>query len=184
MTSSKTCTKCKTDLPIDQFARHAGRADGYQNQCRPCVRAYNRAYYLTNSDDVKHAVSARYRNNPDKVKAYVKAWQATNPDLFRTYVSKWQDNNVEARRSIAQRRRARLKNNGIFTVSKREIVALYSSPCFYCGSTSQITADHVVPIARGGSHSVGNLVPACDSCNKSKNDRTIMEWKLSKKVVA
>ncbi len=43
--------------------------------------------------------------------------------------------------------------------------------CHYCGETfppSQLTMDHVVPLARGGTSVKGNCVPSCDACNKSK----------------
>jgi len=37
--------------------------------------------------------------------------------------------------------------------------------------------DHVVPLIRGGRHSVGNIIPACRSCNSSKGGKFIIEWK-------
>lgn len=43
--------------------------------------------------------------------------------------------------------------------------------CHYCGNqfpASEITMDHVVPIARGGRSNPGNIVPACRSCNRDK----------------
>lgn len=40
--------------------------------------------------------------------------------------------------------------------------------------------DHVVPISRGGANSIGNIVAACGSCNSSKNDRLLTEWRLIK----
>jgi 5-methylcytosine-specific restriction endonuclease McrA len=38
----------------------------------------------------------------------------------------------------------------------------------------------VIPIARGGKHSIGNLVVACKPCNSQKNKRTIQEWRQLK----
>jgi 5-methylcytosine-specific restriction endonuclease McrA len=32
------------------------------------------------------------------------------------------------------------------------------------------TLDHVHPVARGGSHVLGNLVAACERCNRMKGD--------------
>jgi len=49
--------------------------------------------------------------------------------------------------------------------------------CVYCGSERDITVDHVVPIARGGSHEMGNLAACCAECNSSKGDKTVEEWK-------
>lgn len=43
--------------------------------------------------------------------------------------------------------------------------------CHYCGerfSPSQLTMDHVVPLARGGTSAQGNIVAACRACNRDK----------------
>jgi 5-methylcytosine-specific restriction protein A len=43
--------------------------------------------------------------------------------------------------------------------------------CHYCGhkfKPSEITMDHLVPLARGGESSKNNLVPACKQCNAQK----------------
>jgi hypothetical protein len=56
--------------------------------------------------------------------------------------------------------------------------------CAYCGATSNLTADHIIPISRGGIDprvtkildSADNTVCACKKCNSSKRDRDIFEW--------
>ncbi len=43
--------------------------------------------------------------------------------------------------------------------------------CHYCGkkfAPKDLTMDHVVPIARGGESSKGNIVPSCRDCNQKK----------------
>jgi len=43
--------------------------------------------------------------------------------------------------------------------------------CHYCGGTfapADLTMDHVVPVARGGRSTKGNVVPSCAACNASK----------------
>lgn len=43
--------------------------------------------------------------------------------------------------------------------------------CHYCGRrfpAEELTMDHVVPVARGGKSTKGNIVPACAACNASK----------------
>lgn len=37
--------------------------------------------------------------------------------------------------------------------------------------------DHVVPLSRGGRHSIGNILPACESCNLSKHASYLVEWR-------
>lgn len=55
--------------------------------------------------------------------------------------------------------------------------------CHYCGQKFQsreLTMDHVVPVARGGTSTPGNIVPACKGCNASKKLTTPVEELLKK----
>ena len=40
----------------------------------------------------------------------------------------------------------------------------------------ELTMDHIVPIARGGRSTKGNVVPACKECNNTKKQLLPMEW--------
>ena len=51
--------------------------------------------------------------------------------------------------------------------------------CFYCERAvpaKDLTMDHIVPIARGGRTTKGNVVPACKDCNNKKKQLLPMEW--------
>jgi 5-methylcytosine-specific restriction enzyme A len=51
--------------------------------------------------------------------------------------------------------------------------------CHYCGratAPAELTMDHVVPIARGGKTSKGNVVACCKACNNQKKSLLPMEW--------
>lgn len=51
--------------------------------------------------------------------------------------------------------------------------------CHYCGASTapgDLTMDHIVPIARGGKSTRGNVVPCCKSCNNAKKQLLPMEW--------
>jgi 5-methylcytosine-specific restriction endonuclease McrA len=55
--------------------------------------------------------------------------------------------------------------------------------CQYCGkrfSPKELTMDHIVAVARGGTSTKGNVVPACHSCNQSKKLSTPVEEALKK----
>lgn len=45
--------------------------------------------------------------------------------------------------------------------------------CVYCGSTENLTLDHVTPKSKGGRDSWDNLVTACKPCNSKKGDSII-----------
>ena len=46
------------------------------------------------------------------------------------------------------------------------------SPVFTLG----LTIDHVLPLCRGGTHDLDNLVLACGFCNSSRSGKTVEEW--------
>ena len=51
--------------------------------------------------------------------------------------------------------------------------------CHYCGqrvAAARLTMDHVIPLARGGRSTKGNLVPCCKACNTAKKQLLPMEW--------
>lgn len=56
----------------------------------------------------------------------------------------------------------------------RAIKALYGQRCAYCCLVfDRLTMDHVIPLAKGGSHTASNVVPACRVCNSRKGTRLI-----------
>jgi 5-methylcytosine-specific restriction endonuclease McrA len=50
--------------------------------------------------------------------------------------------------------------------------------CQYCGSTRNLTIDHVIPRSRGGQDTWENLVSCCDKCNVSKGDKYLRETNM------
>ena len=53
--------------------------------------------------------------------------------------------------------------------------------CHYCGKKfppEELTLDHIVPVARGGRSTKGNLVVCCRSCNQEKKFLTPSELLL------
>ena len=55
--------------------------------------------------------------------------------------------------------------------------------CAYCGTTtSDLQRDCVLPISRGGRYTIGNVVPACRSCNTSKCNAEVTTWMRRKRL--
>ena len=60
-------------------------------------------------------------------------------------------------------------------VSRREVFCRDNHTCQYCGSTKHLKLDHVIPRSKGGTHTWGNVVTACEKCNSTKGDRLLHE---------
>lgn len=50
--------------------------------------------------------------------------------------------------------------------------------CQYCGSTRNLTIDHLIPRCRGGQDTWENLVIACSKCNTEKGDKPLQNTRL------
>lgn len=77
-----------------------------------------------------------------------------------------------------QRRLRRRGAAGTHSVSEWSVLKLrYGNRCAYCGRhPDRLTKDHRLPICRGGSNDIGNILPCCGSCNSSKNTLTTAEF--------
>jgi 5-methylcytosine-specific restriction endonuclease McrA len=56
------------------------------------------------------------------------------------------------------------------------IIDAYEGRCAYCAKRSALTMDHVIPVSKGGHHTLDNVVPACRPCNSSKSARDMEDW--------
>jgi hypothetical protein len=82
-------------------------------------------------------------------------------------------------RQKSKRRKAIAKENTAINATGKQIAARFKefdNRCAYCGATGELHIEHVVPISRGGPHSLGNIVPACPDCNLKKRDSDALEW--------
>lgn len=183
MEQSKACTKCGQIQPFNQFYKHATNADGLFSWCKLCHKIIKRISRHKNMAHYNQRARENYAKNAERYRASAVLYRASNPEKVAATFKKWAQANPEKQRERGARRRARREQNGVYLVTNKERKRFYSSPCFYCGSHEQIQIDHVIPIARGGRHSIGNLVAACFKCNNQKRARFIMEWRLKKSGV-
>ena len=180
----KQCSKCGETKPITEYHRDKNTKDGYVQSCKSCVKIKSQKWLENNRQYNKLKCKQNYNAKPQEYKNRTLKWFKENPDLKKANDKKYQIEHPEVYRLSRHRYKTRKLQNGVFDISKKEWQKIYSSPCIYCGSTEKIQADHVIPIAKGGTHSIGNLVPACQPCNGSKRERTITEWKKAKRKAA
>lgn len=87
---------------------------------------------------------------------------------------------IASQKARKQRRRARMKNApGQFTAA--DVLLQFKSQkgkCWWCGCElgNDYHADHLTPLARGGSNHPENIVVSCPKCNISRQDKMPWEW--------
>jgi 5-methylcytosine-specific restriction endonuclease McrA len=131
--------------------------------------------------------NARWKKcNQKKSLEISREWKANNKERRKEVDKQWRQNNPEAQRERGRRRRARKYdaiNKSSLKVTAKDIETLknnFGQSCAYCGAVAKITIDHVVPLAKGGTHEIENLLPCCQSCNSSKNCTPLKSWYQSK----
>lgn len=71
----KTCTKCKQQLPLDNFRKYSGRSsDGLRPLCKACQRVYEQTWRSTS----KESRRATRQKRAGKEKAYRQIYDAQN----------------------------------------------------------------------------------------------------------
>ena len=158
--------------------RIKAQAAAYRAANAEKIKAYNLEYQERTREDRK----AKYRANPEPAKARARAWTAANTELVMERNRKWRADNPDRYREHMRmgraRRRARLAELPTYDVTAKDMRRLLASPCAVTGcNRTDIQIDHVIPVARGGSHGVGNFQPLCSSHNQSKGKRLWIEFR-------
>jgi hypothetical protein len=164
---AKFCNKaCRNQWVIEQD-REAYNAKAREWQSSPARKAARRAYLKANAD---------------KRQAWAREDRLRNPERYARYWKQWAEANPEAVAELGRIRRARkLGNPDSIGVSVRDwerLVGRYRGCCAYCGETAEpLHMDHVVPLAKGGRHAIGNVLPACGRCNVRKHAMFLSVWR-------
>jgi len=151
-------------------------------------RIRNARYRAAHPERLKEQQDRFKINNPEKALDIKRRWNEVhrvakkekeairyqkNREVILARSLQWQRDNPEKVLAREQRRRAREANVPISDLTAQqwnEIKESYDHRCAYCliRFYGNLTQEHITPISLGGSHTVWNVVPACQSCNSKK----------------
>jgi len=116
-----------------------------------------RHYRLLHLEEIRACERANYRKNKAAVAIIRKNYRKKYPERVKANVRAY---------------RARKKAAPICDLTERqwqEILQAFHFRCAYCHRrVKRLTQDHLTPLSQQGTHTVANVVPACQSCNSSK----------------
>lgn len=84
-------------------------------------------------------------------------------------------NNPETISHLKARRYAREKNaDGSHTLQEwQSLKDKYNHRCAMCGREAKLTKDHVIPLSKGGTDYISNIMPLCRNCNSKKHNKIL-----------
>jgi 5-methylcytosine-specific restriction endonuclease McrA len=159
--------------------RFPDRVRAQRERDRERIREYLRGWRQRNREKLRD-YSARYRlEHHDRELAKSRKYHRLNAEYRRQGSAEWRRKNPDRHAFLSAARRARELNAvGSHTYAEwRAMVALFEGRCAYCGRLGPLTRDHVIPLARGGSNSIGNILPCCRTCNGRKSVAELGEFR-------
>lgn len=178
----------------------------YESANRERLNQYARERRAKMSEDAREKILEKtrqrsrkyYENNRAKIIAQTTAWRKNNPEKYREIDRRSAKKNhkkiIERHKRyhnspegnlkfrLNRHRRYSLKkgtSNPMTEAQWVECLKYWGYCCAYCGSSGNgkpIEMDHFISIIANGDYSQKNMLPACKSCNASKNDDDPQKW--------
>lgn len=73
---TKTCFKCKQDLPTSNFSKKKDRKDGLQQDCKACQAEYRRGHYAKNKDKYYESVYTTRKKRRAKAQRFIRRFKS------------------------------------------------------------------------------------------------------------
>lgn len=149
------------------------------------AKEYMVEYYKENKDILSEK-KKKYKGRYSETK---KKWYMDNKELIMAYYIKNKGKRTEYRkiyvrenkekfRGYNQKREA-IKNKLAHTLTHTQwgdIKNYFNNKCCYCGKELQLQQEHFLALSKGGEYTLNNILPACISCNSSKNAEDFFIW--------
>lgn len=149
----KCCYDCRIVQSVINFSTKSSVWCNLQGKCKNCESKRDKENYLENKEKIDNQHKKYYRNNKNKILAKHKEWRQNNPDKVKGY-------NHERRSKEYQ---AIPPNQ---TEKERLLIRIFIGNC-----PKGSHVDHIVPLAKRGTHSLINLQYLTAKENLKKSDK-------------
>lgn len=155
----KYCPSCEQVYNLENF--YSNKNGSISGLCKTCEKKRSKESKDTSGYYAKPEVRQRC-SNASKIRKYDRYH---TDEVYRS--------NVLLR---ASKRRDLYSDSTLTQEDWQHCLQVFDNTCAYCGSSKQLSMDHIVPISKEGPTCILNIVPACISCNTSKNNKDLTIW--------
>jgi hypothetical protein len=165
----------------------------YRNKHKNTLNENHKQYVINNRQRISHYQKQWRELNGQRVIECRKRHSIDDKDRIAERAREWRKNNKEAladkkhQYAMANRDQARIRGQR-YEAAKRKLPATLTAEqwasirlhfynrCAYCGSNTTLVQEHFIPVKKGGEYTHNNILPACNRCNSSKQDKCFHEW--------
>jgi len=178
----KICSTCHQHLPAtkEYFYQSPKTSDGFTPQCKGChgegtdfgIHHPNMAGITPNGDEIPEG----HWFCPDCEQIL----QLNDRNFYST------NGKFNLRCKACHTLRANQQRREVGSISGKEWKEIQMKwaefdpiriRCAYCGErVESAERDHIIPVSEGGETTPENIVPACESCNRSKSSKVVTAW--------
>lgn len=178
MNVTRVCNICEIEKPLDQFHKDKNALGGHSRRCKVCAIDHVLAWQRDNRERVNEKNLEWKASHHAQVLASNSRYRTENQETIQRRLEKWRDDHREQRRVEARdyshRRRAQLMGVTIEPVSREAVWERDKGICHVCHQIcdpSRWHLDHIIPLSRGGEHSMANTAVSHVECNLRKGAR-------------
>jgi len=190
----KQCKGCNKIKPNTEFYTRPGSPDGYRNFCKDCMHKtmkkyqqehleekheYNRAYRQDHLEVLREYSHRYWQEHRETHRKYCLAYRREHLQEERARGRAYAREHPEKYREKAHLRRARKRNAEVEKIDDRLVFQQARYRCAMCDRKTKPdynyqhrlypTLDHIIPLARGGTHTWLNVQCLCRECNIRKH---------------
>lgn len=145
----------------------------YYQRHRARILAQTQAYRRRHLAAVRAWWQVHYQAHGEAYRLRARTWYQEHRDQALVQRRRWRVQHPERKRHHDRTRKARVRGATQADLTRHEwaaIKAAFGYRCAYCGvRPRRLTQDHITPVAKGGAHTLQNVVPACALCNSRKS---------------
>jgi 5-methylcytosine-specific restriction endonuclease McrA len=139
-------------------------------------------YCNRNIEKCRQRDRERWRTDPEYRQKDRERWERRKANGYNEHErERYKENPLPKMLKANKRRVLKLNAKGTHTEQQlRWKYEYYGKRCYYCNkplSINELTEDHRIPLSKGGTDWIANIVPCCRRCNPQKGNKTEQEYR-------
>lgn len=153
----------------------------YKNKNIDKIKNYLKHYNEKNKEELSKKKAEYYYKNVEYIREYNSKYYEKNKDHIIKQVLNYTrtEKGIISKKNTANRRRT-IKRNGNIRTDQLLKLKQKSTHCYWCNKKlTDYHIDHYIPLSKGGTHTIENIVISCPTCNIKKSNKDPIDFALS-----